>query len=125
MSDCKLIYCAGPITGIPDFRERFTRAVLEVQLLGHVPINPCEVTKAAGIDDDGSTAVWLACMKADIRALLACDGIYLLRDWENSRGARLEKLVAEGLDMEIIYQPDYQKEGVMRSKVETGEFDRW
>jgi hypothetical protein len=34
------------------------------------------------------------CMRADIKALLECEVIYMPPDWENSRGARLEYEIA-------------------------------
>jgi hypothetical protein len=99
-----LIYIAGSITGIEDFKARFEQAKVEVAQLGYEPVSPCDVTKP--FPDTGAKEIWLACMKLDIPALLNCDGIYLLRGWENSRGARLEKLIADGLDMLVLYQAE-------------------
>jgi hypothetical protein len=103
-SEKLLVYIAGPITGISDFKARFEQAKVEVAQLGYEPVSPCDIAK--DFLDDGRPEVWLACMKLDIPALLNCHGIYLLRNWENSRGARLEKLIADGLDMIILYQPE-------------------
>lgn len=101
-----LMYIAGPITNTTDFRERFQQGVLEVAQLGYTPVSPLDVTKAVGIEDDGNPDIWLVCVKADIRALLECDGVYCLRGWENSRGARIEQFIANALGLLILYQPE-------------------
>lgn len=102
------IYLAGPITNTSDFRDRFAQAKLELVQLGYVPISPLDVPK--DFEDTGKAEIWLAAMRVDIPALINCDGIYLLRGWENSRGARLEKLIADGLDLLVLYQDDEAKE---------------
>lgn len=98
----KLVYIAGPVTDTPDFRERFKEGCLEVARLGHKPVSPVDLPKP--FTDTGAKEIWLACMRVDIPALINCDAIYLLRGWENSRGARLEKLIAEGLGLEVMFQ---------------------
>lgn len=99
-----LIYIAGGVTGIPSFRANFAEAAEEVQLLGHTPISPLEVCAGEGLREGIDS--WRSFMIADIRALLACDGIYMLRMWWDSKGARLEHTIAEALGLELIYQPE-------------------
>jgi hypothetical protein len=104
LQDKSMIYIAGPIAGTNDFHERFNSACLELVQLGYTPISPLEVN---GIDPgcrEETSEARVRYLKADIRALMSCSGIYLLRGWENSRGARLEKLIADGLDMLVLYQ---------------------
>lgn len=90
------VYISGPITGI-DFGNRFAfscaRSALE--LCGHEVVDPSEVQ----LDDEAS---WADYMKADLKLLLDCDFIYMLEGWENSRGARLERELAENLGIEEI-----------------------
>jgi hypothetical protein len=43
-------------------------------------------------------------MIADIKMLLECDSILMMRGWENSKGANLEKHIAEVLNFKIIYE---------------------
>ena len=42
----------------------------------------------------------------NLYALMSADCIYLLTDWGDSEGARVEKMLAENLGLEIIYQND-------------------
>lgn len=90
------VYISGPISGI-DFGNRFAfscaRSALE--LCGYEVIDPSEVQLS-------DAATWADYMKADLKLLLDCDYIYMLEGWENSKGARLERELAENLGIEEI-----------------------
>ena len=103
------IYVAGPISGTDDFRERFAKACQEVSLLGYQPVCPLDLPKE--FEDDGRAEIWLACMRVDIPALINCHGIFLMAGWENSRGARLEKLIADGLGLILLFQEEENANG--------------
>jgi len=110
----KLVYVAGPIGDSTDFRERFAQGKLEVQSLGYNAVTPVDVCSNSTHEGHcGHT--WRDHMNGDIRTLLNCEGIYMLRNWEHSRGARLEKLIADGLDMFVLYQPDLPAEGAVKA----------
>jgi hypothetical protein len=47
---------------------------------------------------------WEEFMKEDIGALLSCDAIYLLKNWGDSRGARIERAIALELGITILYE---------------------
>lgn len=105
------IYIAGPIANTDDFVYRFGVARGEVGLMGYQPVCPIELN---GVDENSrkeDAENRLAYLRKDIAALINCDGIYLLRGWENSRGARLEKLIADGLDLLILYQDEGESDG--------------
>jgi hypothetical protein len=42
-------------------------------------------------------------MVEDIRQLMTCDAIYMLKGWEKSKGASLEHHIAKELGLEIYY----------------------
>lgn len=91
------VYIAGPMSGIPDLNfPAFHAAAAKLRELGFDVINPAEI-------NTDPSAGWAACMRADIAQLVTCDGIALLPGWENSKGARLEKHIAEALGMRVIY----------------------
>jgi hypothetical protein len=95
------IYVAGPVTGTTDYFERFVAGCVEVRELGHEPVSPVHS------GDDGPTGDnWLHYTKRGIRELLQCDGIYCLRDWHQSRGARIEHFIADALGLLVLYQPE-------------------
>jgi hypothetical protein len=43
-------------------------------------------------------------MRNDIKHLINCDDIYMLRGWWRSKGARLERHIAKVLGLGIVYQ---------------------
>lgn len=100
----RTLYLAGPITGNLDFRNDFAAAKLEVAQLGYVPISPLEVCMDAGLVEGQHS--WKEFMQHDIRALIVCDGVYMLRGWEDSRGARIEQFLANALDLLVLYQSE-------------------
>lgn len=104
------VYVAGPMTGYPMLNFlAFFRAERDLASQGYSVINPA---KNLG----GNTAVecldahienpmkWEDYLRIDIATLLDCDAIYLLRGSHNSRGAKLERLIAEGLGMTVMVE---------------------
>ena len=59
-----------------------------------------EVFNPAEQEDTGKSWTWY--MRKDIAGLMECDAIFLLKDWEDSRGARLEYYIAQQLEMKIF-----------------------
>ena len=43
-------------------------------------------------------------LRADIALLLACDYIYMLKDWELSKGAKLELDVASSCGIKVLFE---------------------
>ena len=43
-------------------------------------------------------------MQKDLEDLLTCDVIFLCKDWEKSKGCKLEFDVASTVGMEIVYE---------------------
>ena len=109
------VYLSGPIAGIPDARDRFSRVAAAVNAEACEVINPFDIAPLShdgepcgegyhpGDDAHGHTSS--ACyMRTDLLALLACDTILLLPGWQDSRGATVELAVAEacGLDIQFV-----------------------
>ena len=90
------VYISGKITGTTDYKERFARAEEILKSQGHEAVNLC------CIDDGGEAKPWEWYMRRCIPLLTECDGIYLLKGWDASKGARLEWLIACDLDMAIF-----------------------
>jgi hypothetical protein len=90
----KRIYLAGPMTGYEDFnRPAFREAAHLLRQLGF------DVTTPA---DHYSGDSWEEGVRSDIPAMLSCDQIVLLPDWEKSRGARLEVFLAREVLMPVM-----------------------
>lgn len=92
----KKIYIAGKITNenIGAVKTKFAIAERKLRGEGYITINPTRY------GDYGIT--WAENMKICIKKLVECDCLYLLPDWIDSKGAILEKQIAEALQLEII-----------------------
>lgn len=95
-----LIYISGPMTGIPEFNHpAFNAAAAALRATGLEVVNPAELDT----QDAGTPLEWADYLRRDIRALVDCTAIYLLPGWEKSKGARLEKRIAEELGMRVVF----------------------
>jgi len=89
------LYVSGPMTGIPEFNyPAFEAACFALRAAGHHVVSPHEINPPDGVDHP-----WEWYLRRDIVGLLECEAIVVLPGWEQSRGARLETLIAEGLGM--------------------------
>jgi hypothetical protein len=48
-------------------------------------------------------AKWEEYMRNSLKHLMDCEGIALLPNWEDSKGARLEHTIAVALGMDVLY----------------------
>ena len=92
----KRVYIAGRISGQENTaRLRFAAAEEHLRAAGYDPVNPMKLPH----DHDKR---WTNYMRECLRALLNCDAIWLLEDWEDSPGARMELELAGRLGMPIL-----------------------
>ena len=107
LGECKVkrIYIAGPMTGLPELnRAEFRKAVdfiwkaLKETAIG---FNPHQVADMLGWTEETPPSEIASMLLGD---LTRCDAIYMLRGWEQSKGARAEHAVAVWIGLEIIYQ---------------------
>ena len=95
----KKIYISGPITGKEDYnRVEFNKATEYLQSKGHKVVTPFDVTCPR------EEYTWEDYMKLDIGEMLTCDAVYLLNGWEESKGAKIEKRLAEEVGLAVYYQ---------------------
>ncbi len=92
----EVVYIAGKVTGLPyrDVAAKFLRRQLELEALGYIVINPCNLIAA---DED-----WLTAMKICLYIMPFADHINLLHDWQDSNGATIEKELAEKLGLNLL-----------------------
>lgn len=100
----KLAYISGPITGRTEtvYVSAFAKAKEKLKQAGYEPVNPLELPHL----HDKS---WTSYMGEDIKELLQCQAIYMLPDWKESKGARIEHAIACELGMEIIYSTEWKE----------------
>ena len=89
------IYVAGPMTGHEDFNyPAFNAAAAQFRALGYVVENPAENPVPA-------CGSWEGYMRLAIGQLVRCDEIHMLRGWSHSRGAKVERQLAETLGLVV------------------------
>jgi hypothetical protein len=94
-----MIYIAGPMSGISDFNfPEFERAAKELRTNGYTAVSPHEI--------GDSTKSWESNMAICIMYLMECDSIFLLKGWENSKGAGIEYEIARLNGMKIMKECD-------------------
>lgn len=97
------IYISGQITGleIKTAESYFEMVENKLTEAGHTPINPCKILPY----DPQHT--WHDYMAEDIKALLYCDAIFMLENWTNSKGAKIEHGIAQGLGLPVYYAKNH------------------
>lgn len=88
------IYIAGSISNDPDYYNKFAEAEKKLIAEGHAVVNP---VKSDGFE-------YKEYIDMGLCQLMRCEAIYLLKGYENSIGAMLEKHYAETVRLEILYQ---------------------
>lgn len=93
------VYISGQITGLEpqEAQERFEGAEYLLENIGLTPINPLK----NGLPFNSS---WEEHLVKDIEMLMSCNAIMLLGNWGNSKGARIEKQIAEEMGLKVLHE---------------------
>ena len=97
------VYIAGPITGVPDYKDNFRRAAELLELKYFEPVDPTEEGEVEGY-------AYRDYIDRGLRKLLRSDAIALLPGWQTSKGAVLEQYYASICGLRIFYiSDDYRR----------------
>ena len=88
------VYIAGAITNDPNYKEHFGNAEIYLRRAGYIPINPVEPLGFS----------YKEYIDMGLSKLKYCDGIYMLKGWQESKGAVLEHLYAQTIGLKIMYE---------------------
>lgn len=96
----KKIYISGKITGLhlPQAELKFAQAYDQLLHHGYDPVNPMT------LHSSNTALEWEQYIARDIEALLKCQAIYMLPDWKESKGARIEYAVARELGHLVFFE---------------------
>lgn len=96
------VYISGPIDGNPNYVEDFLNAWVILDNKGLNPVSPVDIGRELKRKMGSREPTWSEYMREDIKALMDCDGIYMLDGWQVSQGARIEELIAFRLGIKRI-----------------------
>lgn len=92
------VYIAGKISDLPphEVATKFNAAKAKLTAMGYTPVSPLE--------NGCKSEHWHEQMMACLPMLLECDGIYMLEDWTESNGARIEYTFATQAGKLVLHQ---------------------
>ena len=93
----KVVFISGAITGIDGYRNIFAAAEQWLREQDCTVLNPA-VLPPSGM-------AWEAYLRITKAMVREADVVYVLQNWEHSRGVKEELALAESLGKEIIYEP--------------------
>jgi hypothetical protein len=108
-----VLYLSGPITGIENYKEAFASARQKLENAG---FSVCDPTTF----DFNEDVPWVEAMKYDIRRMLQCDGVAVLPNWRESKGAIIEARLAKDLGIKTEPVSEWLKGGSMRPQDTSG-----
>lgn len=74
-------YIAGKVNGLDNYKEYFSKAEEELNKLGHICMNPAILPEGFP---------WEAYMPICYAMIDCCDAVFMLKNWKDSKGAKLE-----------------------------------
>lgn len=103
-------YISGKITGLPEPTARRLFAEAAAGRTGEV-INPMEIVPPS------TAPTWTDYMVADIAKLLTCTHLFMLSNWRDSKGARVEHAIGVAMGLTIQYQSESMATRILRDTV--------
>lgn len=99
------IYIAGKITGLDrnEIQVKFATASVNLKKQGHETFVPCVLPDYPDVSHEDYLHICYAMI--DI-----CDAVYMLKDWQQSKGARMELQYAADHRKKIIYEDETTRE---------------
>ena len=89
------VYIAGKVNGLENYKEVFKEAEDKLLAEGHQVMNPSVLPEGFPYE----AYMPICCAMID-----QCEAIYMLSNWKNSKGARVELAYAGATNKGIYYQ---------------------
>jgi hypothetical protein len=101
------VYISGKMSNVNVFvyERYFYNAEHELKENGFEVINPVTLGKELDERIKDRKPTYTEYLNNDLDALATCDGIYMLRSWRSSKGARIERIYAQETGKFIAYEP--------------------
>lgn len=103
------IFISGPITNVPDYKERFSKAEEELRKMGYTSIMNPSVLPSEGFDYEDYLNITITMMRC-------CDAVVFLDGWRLSTGAHTERVFAIRKGMTLLYGLEEARKFLSESK---------
>ena len=99
------VYIAGKITGLPkdEIFKKFYESGKTLKKDGHTVMSPAVLALNEGFEHSDYMHICYAMIDV-------CDAVYMQKDWQDSKGARMELQFAKDWNKWIIYEDESTKE---------------
>ncbi len=105
MSKTKIIYIAGPMSGLPNYNhDAFLAAAERIRAQAAMLHQEYAVINPARNFGGYQEMTHAQYMRYSIHQLLIVDAVYMLTGWEKSKGAVCEHTIAQSLKLDIYYE---------------------
>lgn len=105
------VYIAGKITGLEN-GEIFTKFYESAKVLrksGHITMSPAVLALNEGFDHADYMHICFAMIDV-------CDAVYMQKDWQQSKGARMELEYAKDHGKRILYEDEATRDDSLTEK---------
>lgn len=99
----KIIYISGGMTGVPNYETLFNKAEKKLRDAGYDVMNPAKFNQGLPEFDYDDY------LEIDCYLLSHCDGIFMLDNWKQSKGAKAELNLARERGLLIMYEKEAEK----------------
>ena len=99
------VYIAGKVTGLPkdEIFKKFYESGKTLKERGHIPMSPVVLALNEGFEHGDYMHICFAMIDV-------CDAVYMQKDWQKSKGARMELQYATDWKKQIIYEDESTRE---------------
>lgn len=94
-----------------EVEQKFGRAEWLLEDIGFCPVNPLK-------NGLRRTCSWERHIARDVELLLECDGILLLNDWNDSKGANIEYFIAKMQGLTVLHESVAAREREATAKIQ-------
>lgn len=103
-------YVAGPMRGMPKYNfPAFEEAEQWLLARGYDVTSPHRLDLQNGFDPEKDEPFFIEdCARRDIDAIFSVDALVLLPGWENSKGAKAEKALADWIERPCYTYPEME-----------------
>lgn len=99
------VYIAGKITGLEEagVLKKFNESVSQLKKQGCITMSPAVLVSNEGFEHSDYMHVCFAMIDV-------CDAVYMQKDWQDSKGARMELQYARSRNKRILYEDGSPRE---------------